>query len=148
MVFAEVMNHTSYSDIYLRQILTVTKTIALVGASSNAARPSHGVMRFLLARGFKVTPINPGLAGQELLGQKVYGKLSEIDHAVDLIDVFRNSDQVSGLVDEILALPHMPKTIWMQLGVVDHASAARAEAKGIQVVMNRCPAIEIPRLGI
>ena len=119
------------------------KTIALVGASQNPARASYSVMQFLLARGYKVLPVNPGLAGKDLLGQKVYAALADIPHAVDMVEVFRNSDAVGALVDEVLALLHKPKIIWMQLGVRDDAAAARAEAAGLTVVMNKCPAIEL-----
>jgi len=142
------MKHEHYENDFLRGILADTKTIALVGASHKPERPSYGVMRFLLSRGYDVIPVNPGLAGQELLGKKVVGTLAEIARPIDMVDVFRNSKEVPGLVDEVLALQNLPKVIWMQLGVSDDVSAARAEEKGIKVVMNRCPAIEIPRLGI
>jgi len=142
------MQHETYADDYLRGILTRTKTIALIGASANAARPSYGVMEFLLQRGFAVTPINPGLAGQDLQGQKVYATLADVPHAIDMVDVFRASDAVPGLVDEILALPHLPKVLWLQLNVFHAAAAAKAEAHGIHVVMHRCPVIEMHRLKI
>ncbi len=140
------MNHEAYSDSYVRGILSSTKTIALVGASANAARPSFGVMQFLLQRGFNVTPINPGLAGQDLQGQKVYASLQDVPHAIDMVDVFRASAAVPALVDEILQLRQLPKVLWMQLGVFAAEAAAKAEAKGIKVVMNRCPVIEMHRL--
>ena len=140
------MSHDHYADADLSRILLQTKTIALVGASLNPLRPSYGVMRFLLGRGYKVIPVNPGLAGQEIHGQLVYGNLAAISYSIDMVDVFRNSRAVPTLVDEILALQVRPKYIWMQLGVSDLPSAKRAEAAGIEVVMNRCPAIEIPRL--
>ena len=142
------MKHEHYENDFLRGILAETKTIALVGASHKPERPSYGVMRFLLSKGYDVIPVNPGLAGQELLGKKVVGTLAEIARPIDMVDVFRNSKEVPGLVDEVLALQNLPKVIWMQLGVSDDVSAARAEEKAIKVVMNRCPAIEIPRLGI
>ena len=103
-------------------------------------------MRFLLARGYRVIPVNPGLAGQEIHGQLVFENLAAIPQPIDLVDVFRNSRAVPALIDEILALQVLPKYVWMQLGVYDLAAAKRAEAAGIEVVMNRCPAIEIPRL--
>jgi uncharacterized protein len=140
------MNHNAYPDAYVRGILSSTKTIALVGASANPARPSYGVMQFLLKRGFNVTPINPGLSGQDLQGQKVYASLLDVPRAIDMVDVFRANDAVPALVDEILRLPTLPKVLWMQLGVFDAAAAARAEEKGISVVMNRCPVIEMHRL--
>lgn len=142
------MEHEAYSDEDLLRILTSTKVIAMVGASPKEARPSHRVMSFLLKRGYKVIPVNPGHEGQDIHEQRVFAKLSDIKEPIDMVDIFRNSAQVPALIDEVLALPHLPRYIWMQLGVVDAAAAARAEARGIEVIMNRCPAIEIPRLGI
>lgn len=142
------MNHEAYLDAYVRGILRSTETIALVGASANLARSSYGVMKFLLQRGFNVTPINPGLAGQDLQGQKVYASLRDLPHAIDMVDVFRANEFIPALVDEILQLPQLPKVLWMQLGVFDADAASRAEAKGIKVVMNRCPVIEMHRLGM
>ncbi|SMD08516.1 CoA-binding protein [Rhizobium sp. RU36D] len=140
------MNHDRYDDSYLADILRDVKTIALLGASPNAARPSHGVMRFLLSSGYRVFPVNPGQAGKELLGQLVYARLSDIPETVDMVDVFRASEYLQEVVDEAIALPVRPKVIWAQLSVRDDAAAAKAEASGIKVVMNRCPAIEYPRL--
>ena len=140
------MNHDYYSDAYISGILADCKSIALVGASPNAARPSFGVMRFLLGKGYEVTPINPGQAGKEILRQKVSATLAELPGPADMIDVFRASEAIPALTDEILALPWRPKAVWMQLAIRDDAAAARLEAAGIKVVMNRCPAIEIPRL--
>ena len=140
------MNHDSYSDAYIRSILKTTKTIALVGASANEARTSFIVLKYLLGRGYSVLPINPGLAGKEILGQTVYGRLADLPAPVDMVDIFRNSEAAGRVVDEVLALPWLPKTIWMQLSVRNDEAAARAEAKGVQVVMNRCPKIEWGRL--
>ncbi|WP_075288672.1 CoA-binding protein [Pararhizobium arenae] len=140
------MSHDSYPDYFLREILTDTKTIALVGASPNAERPSYRVMAFLLRKGYTVYPVNPGQAGKEIQGQKVYAKLADVPLPVDMIDVFRAADQLPALIDEVLALPDLPKVIWGQLSVRDDFAAAKAEAKGIKVVMDRCPAIEYPRL--
>ncbi|MER2535848.1 MAG: CoA-binding protein [Rhizobiaceae bacterium] len=140
------MKHDSYDDSYLAGILNETKTIALVGASPNPARPSYGVMRFLLSRGYRVVPVNPGQEGKEIHGQTVYGTLADIPEPVDMVDVFRASDAVPGVVDEALALDPRPKIIWTQLGVRHADAAARAEAAGLRVVMDRCPAIEMPRL--
>ncbi len=140
------MNHDRYEDTYLADILRSVKTIALVGASPNAARPSYGVMRFLLSHGYHVIPVNPGQAGKEILGQAVYGRLADISVPVDMVDVFRAPEYLSSVIDEAAALQPRPKVVWSQLGVRDDAAAARAEAAGIQVVMNRCPAIEYPRL--
>ncbi|GJD29477.1 putative protein YccU [Methylobacterium adhaesivum] len=137
------MAHDSYDPALIRRILTETKSIALVGASANPARPSHHVMEFLLARGFRVTPVNPGLSGQTLLGQRVVARLADLPEPVDMVEIFRQSDAAGGVVDEALALAQPPRFIWMQIGVRDEASAARAEAKGVVVVMDRCPKIEI-----
>ena len=140
------MNHDRYSDDYIRGILTTTRTIALVGASNNTARTSYIVLKYLLARGFDVYPVNPGLAGQEILGRTVYGALADIPVAIDMVDIFRNSEAAAGVVDEALALPTLPKTVWMQLSVRNDEAAARAEAAGVKAVMNRCPKIEWGRL--
>ncbi|MFO1118392.1 MAG: CoA-binding protein [Beijerinckiaceae bacterium] len=140
------MNHDSYPDAYIRAILTKTKTVALVGASNNQARTSWIVLKYLLGRGFEVFPVNPGLVGQEILGRKVHAKLSDVPQPFDMVDIFRNSEAAGAVVDEALALAAPPKTIWMQLSVRNDAAAARAEAKGVQVVMNRCPKIEWGRL--
>lgn len=140
------MTRDHYPDATIREILTTTKSIALVGASSNPARPSWIVMKYLLGRGFAVIPINPGQAGGEILGQRVYASLGDLDRPVDMVEIFRNSAAAGPIVDEALALEPKPKTIWMQLSVRDDEAAARAEAAGVQVVMNRCPKIEYGRL--
>ncbi|MBX3539517.1 MAG: CoA-binding protein [Chelatococcus sp.] len=140
------MSHDNYSDDLIRRILNETRTIALIGASNNPARPSHGVMAYLIDAGYALYPVNPGLAGQLLLGREVYASLGEVPVPIDMVDVFRNSEAAGAVVDEALALPNLPKVIWMQLGVRNDAAAARAEAKGVTVIMNRCPAIERPRL--
>lgn len=142
------MPHDSYSDEYIRQILTDTKVIALTGASPNPDRPSHRVMNFLLSRGYRVIPVNPGQAGKTILGQTVYATLADIPEPVDMVEVFRASDALPSVVDEAKALSPMPRVIWSQLGVRHDEAAAEAEAAGMKVVMNHCPAIEIPRLGI
>ncbi|MBW9087914.1 CoA-binding protein [Rhizobium wenxiniae] len=140
------MNHDRYEDDYIAGILKETRTIALLGASPKPDRPSHGVMRFLLDRGYTVYPVNPGQAGKEILGQKTYATLADVPEQVDLIDVFRAPEYLDGVVEEALSLETQPAAIWAQLGVRDDAAAAKAEAAGIKVVMNRCPAIEYPRL--
>jgi uncharacterized protein len=140
------MNHDSYDDSYISGILDSVKTIAMVGASANDVRPSFFVMKYLLNKGFAVIPVNPGQAGSQILGQDVYAKLADIPVAIDIVDVFRNSNAIPGIVDEVLALDPLPKVIWMQLGVRHDEAAARAEAAGLQVVMNRCPKIEYGRL--
>lgn len=136
------------SDDEIRSILTGTRTIALVGASQNPDRASYGVLGFLLRRGYRVFPINPGLAGKTIHGATVYATLADLPEPVDMVDVFRNSEAAGATIDEALALDPKPKTIWLQLGVVNAAGAERGEAAGVSVVMDRCPAIEIPRLGL
>jgi uncharacterized protein len=140
------MNHDSYDDNYIRGILNTVKTIAMVGVSANTSRPSYFAFKYLLERGYRMIPVNPGLAGQELLGQKVYGKLADIPEPVDMVDIFRASQYAPGIVQEALAPKPRPQVIWMQLGVRNDAAAALAEANGIKVVMNRCPKIEYGRL--
>lgn len=138
------------TDAQIREILQNTRVIALVGASMNPARPSYGVMRFLLDKGYRVIPVNPGHAGETLHGQTVYATLKDIpkDTAVDMVDVFRASDAVLPIVEQALAdLPAL-RTIWLQLGVQSAAGADLAQAHGVTMVQNRCPAIEYPRLGL
>jgi len=140
------MNHDHYDEAYIAEILRSVKTIALLGASQNAARPSFGVMQFLIGKGYQVFPVNPGQAGKEILGRMTYKTLADVPVPIDLIDVFRAPEFLDGIVAEALALSPLPNVIWAQLGVRDDAAAAKAEAGGIRVVMNRCPAIEYPRL--
>ena len=140
------MNHDRYENGYITDILKETKTVALLGASPNPDRPSNGVMRFLLSKGDQVFPVNPGQAGKEIHGQKVYASLSDVPEPVDMVDVFRAAEYLDGVVEEAMALPQKPRVIWGQLSVRDDKAAAKAEAAGIKVVMNRCPAIEYPRL--
>ena len=137
--------HDSYPDDLIRSVLREVKTIALVGASNNSARPSWIVMKYLKERGFTLIPINPGLAGGEILGLPVYGSLSDIPGPIDMVDIFRNSEAAGAVVDEALALDPLPKVIWMQLSVRNDEAAARAEAQGVRVIMNRCPKIEFGR---
>ena len=140
------MTHDSYPDEHIRSILKGTKTIAMVGASANEVRPSYFVLKYLLGRGYRMFPVNPGLAGTEILGAKVYGSLAEIPEPIDMVEIFRNSEAADGIVDEALALNPLHKVIWMQLTVRNDAAAARAEARGVQVIMNRCPKIEYGRI--
>ena len=140
------MHHDAYPDYYLADILRETKTIALVGASPKPERPSYRVMAFLLRKGYRVIPVNPGHAGGAILDQPVVARLADIGEAIDMVDVFRAASALPALVDEILSLPALPKVIWGQLSVRDDAAAAKAEAAGIKVVMDRCPASEYPRL--
>src|SRR3954469_8825635 len=140
------MDHDRYSDSHVRDILKSVKTVALVGASNNPARPSWIVTKYLSERGYDVIPINPGLAGKEILGLKVYGSLAEWPRPIDRVEVFRNSEAAGPITDQALALEPLPKVIWMQLSVRNDAAAARAEAAGVEVVMNRCPKIEYGRI--
>ena len=135
-----------YPDAYIRDILKTTKTLALVGASANPARPSFIVLKYLSERGYKVIPVNPGLAGQKILGREVVANLRDIREPLDMVEIFRNSQAAGPIVDEALTLVPQPKVIWMQLSVRNDEAAARAEAAGIRVVMNRCPKIEFGRL--
>jgi predicted CoA-binding protein len=130
------VDHETYSDAYLRDILTSVRTIAVVGASPRHERPSHGVMAYLQRRGYRTIPVNPNAVGTTINGETVYARLADVPEPIDMVDVFRRSEMAGG------------KVIWMQLGVSDDDAAARAEAQGLKVVMNRCPAIEIPRLGM
>ena len=142
------MTHDSYSDDYIADILGTAHVFAFVGASANTSRPSYFAMKYLLGKGYGVIPINPGLAGQELLGQKVYGSLAEVPGPVDVVDIFRSSDAALGIVRQAIALKEKLglTTIWMQLGVRSDEAAAEAEAAGLKVVMNRCAKIEYGRL--
>jgi predicted CoA-binding protein len=142
------MDHDSYPDSYIAGILEQAKSFALVGASANAVRPSYFVLKYLLAKGYRVFPINPGLAGSEILGQKVFASVAALEEPVDVVDVFRNSEAALGIVQEALAQKDRLgiKVIWMQLGVRNDEAARLAEEAGLRVVMNRCPKIEYGRL--
>jgi predicted CoA-binding protein len=138
------MNHDSYPDSYIRGILNANKVFALVGASPNQVRPSFFVQKYLLAKGYRVIPINPGHAGKEILGQTVYASLRDIPEPVDVVDIFRNSTVALEIAREAIAIG--AKVLWMQLGVRNDEAATLAEEAGLQVVMNRCPKIEYGRL--
>ena len=140
------MGHEAYKDAAIRAILDGVKTIAIVGASANQARPSFAVLRYLIQHGYRVFPINPGLAGQAILETPVFGALADVPEPIDMVDIFRSSEAAGGVVDEALALDPKPKVIWMQLTVRNDSAAARAEAEGLTVIMNRCPKIEFGRL--
>jgi predicted CoA-binding protein len=140
------MNHEAYSDPYLRDILTTVRTIAVVGASPRRGRPSHGVMAYLQRQGYRTIPVNPNAAGTTIHGETCYARLSDVPEPIDMVDIFRRSEAAGAVVDDAIAAG--AKVVWMQLGVRDDAAAARAEARGLKVVMDRCPAIEIPRLGM
>ncbi|MEJ6747023.1 MAG: CoA-binding protein [Yoonia sp.] len=133
-------------DIYLRTILRRTKTVALVGISANPVRPSYFVARYLTLKGMRVIGVNPGLAGQSLFGETVYADLTSIPDEVDMVDIFRRSEAVGPIVDEALARWPQLQTVWMQIGVTNQAAADAAEARGVDVVQNRCPKIEYQRL--
>jgi len=138
------MNHDAYSNHYIREILDEVKTVALVGASTNWNRPSYFVMKYLQAKGYRAIPVNPGVAGQEILGETVYASLKDIPEPVDMVDVFRNSEAAGPITDEAIDIG--AKVVWMQLTVRNDAAAERAEAAGLRVVMDRCPKIEFARL--
>ncbi|MER9264296.1 CoA-binding protein [Mesorhizobium sp. M0410] len=140
------MNHDAYDNAYITGILNSVKTIAMVGASANDVRPSYFVLKYLLGKGFSVFPINPGQAGKEILGRMTYARLADVPEPIDMVDVFRGSVAVPGIVEEVLRLDPLPNVIWMQLGVRNDEAAARAEAAGVKVVMNRCPKIEYGKL--
>jgi uncharacterized protein len=140
------MNHDAYNDSYIRGILNTVKTIAMVGASAKDNRPSYFAFKYLAERGYNMIPINPGLAGKELLGRKIYGRLSEVPEPIDMVDLFRAANYALPIVQEALALSPRPRVIWMQLGVRNDEAAALAEENGMKVVMNRCPKIEYGRL--
>ncbi|MGE0062564.1 MAG: CoA-binding protein [Xanthobacteraceae bacterium] len=140
------MNHDHYPDSYIRGILNTVKTVAMVGFSPNTSRPSYFVFKYLFERGYRVIPINPGHAGKEINGQTVYATLADVPEPIDMIDIFRGSQHALPIVEEALALDPRPQVIWMQLTVRNDEAAARAEAAGLKVVMNRCPKIEYGRL--
>lgn len=138
------MDHDSYPDAYIRDILVRHRVIALVGASPKAQRPSYFVMKYLMAKDFEVIPVNPGQAGKTILGQPVSGTLVDIGRPVEIVDIFRNSKAALPVTEEAIRVG--AKVVWMQLGVRNDEAAALAEQAGLKVVMNRCPKIEYGRL--
>jgi predicted CoA-binding protein len=138
------MNHDSYSDTYIREVLHTSRSIAIVGASANTVRPSYFVLKYLIEKAYDVIPVNPGMAGKDLLGSKVYGALKDIPSPVDIVDIFRNSEAALEITKEAIEIG--AKVVWMQLGVRNDEAAALAEDAGLKVVMNRCPKIEYARL--
>jgi len=140
------MNHDSYSDGYIRGILNTVKTIAMVGASEKENRPSYFAFKYLLERGYSMIPINPGHAGDALLGRRIYARLADVPESIDMVDIFRASRYTVPIIEEALALSPRPHAVWMQLGIRSDEAAALAETNGLKVVMNRCPKIEYGRL--
>jgi predicted CoA-binding protein len=140
------MNHDAYPDSYIRGILNTVKTIAMVGISPKENRPSYFAFKYLLERGYRMIPVNPGQEGKEILGQKVYAKLADIPEPVDMVDIFRASQHALPVVEEALRLTPKPQVIWMQLGIRNDEAAKLAEDAGLKVVMDRCPKIEYGRL--
>jgi predicted CoA-binding protein len=140
------MEHDQYPDAYIRGILNTVKSIAMVGVSANSSRPSYFAFKYLLERGYRMIPVNPGLAGRDLLGQTAYGGLADVPEPVDMVDIFRAAAYALPIVQEAIALVPRPQVVWMQLGVRSAAAAELAEKNGMKVVMNRCPKIEYGRL--
>jgi predicted CoA-binding protein len=138
------MDHDTYPDDYLRGILKGVRTIAMVGASEHWNRPSFFAMKYLQGKGYRVIPVNPQAKGEEILGEKVRRGLDDVPEKIDMVDIFRRADAVPGIVDQAIAKG--AKVVWMQLGVRHDEAAAKAEAAGLRVVMNRCPKIEYSRL--
>ena len=146
MLTGAPVDHDHYDDAYIRGILDEVKTIAVVGASPNTVRPSYFVVKYLIDKGYAVFPINPGKAGETILGRPVHASIHDVPEPLDMIDIFRNSEAAGGILDDALTLDPLPKVIWMQLTVRNDDAARRAEAVGVKVVMNRCPKIEYGRL--
>ena len=142
------MSELHYDDMMMQRVLKDTRTIAIAGASPNWVRPSNFAMKYLLGKGYKVHPINPGHAGKEIWDQTVYASLADVPGPIDMLDIFRNSAAAGDLVDEAISLKDEKqiKIVWLQLGVINHEAAARAEAAGLIVIMDRCPKIEYGRL--
>ena len=142
------MSELVYDDGLIQRVLKDTRTIAMAGASPNRVRPSNFAMKYLLGKGFQVHPINPGHAGKDICDQLTYASLADVPAPIDMLDVFRNSEAARGLINEAIALKDEKqiKVVWLQLGVINHEAAARAEAAGLTVIMDRCPKIEYGRL--
>ena len=148
MKHVKQIKHVGYTDAYIAGILGGAKTIAMVGASATSNRPSYFAMKYLLGKGFRVIPVNPGLAGKQILGERVYASLAEVPGPIDIVDIFRSSAAALEIAREAIRLKDKLaiKVVWMQLGVRNDQAAAEAEAAGLAVVMNRCPKIEYGRL--
>lgn len=140
------MNHDHYDDAWIAGLLRGVKRVAVIGASANNVRPSYFVVKYLIAKGYEVFPINPGRAGGEILGRPAYASLADVPQPVDMVDVFRRAEALPGIVHEIMTLETLPKVVWLQLGIRDDAIAAALEMAGMAVVQDRCPKIEYARL--
>ena len=140
------IDHDRYDDVWIADVLRRVKRVAVIGASANPVRPSYFVVKYLIAKGYEVHPINPGAAGGEILGRPAYASLAEVPGPVDMVDVFRRADALPGIVGEIMALDELPEVVWLQLGIRDDAVARALEMAGIKVVQDRCPKIEYARL--
>ncbi len=140
------MDHSQYSQYYIRDILNAVHTIAIVGASANPFRPSYMAMMYMQQKGYRAIPINPGLAGKEIRGERVFGSISDVDVPIDMVDIFRNAEAAGQITDEALELTPLPQVIWMQLSVTNPEAARKAEDAGLKVVMNRCPKMEYGKL--
>jgi len=142
------MDELIYDDAQMRRLLREVRTIAMVGASPNWVRPSNFAMKYLQGKGYRVIPLNPGQAGKKILGEVCYASVAEIPETVDMVDIFRNSEAAGAIVDDVLpiASEKQIKVVWMQLGIRNDSAAARAEAAGLTVIMDRCPKIEYGRL--
>lgn len=140
------MDHSNYSESYIRGILNTVKTIALVGASANEIRPSYLAHMYMKEKGYRIFPVNPRLAGEVILGDKVYASLADVEEPIDMVDIFRASEAAGEVTDEALRLKPLPKVIWMQLTVINEEAAKKAEAAGLKVVMDRCPKMEYGKL--
>lgn len=140
------MNHDHYEDKYIQGILEGVKTIAIIGASIKPSRASFTVTQYMISKGYEVFPVNPGYAGRKIAGRLCYATMKDIPKPIDMVDIFRNSEAVYGVVEEALDLIPLPKVIWLQLDIINQNAAELAEAKGLQVVMDRCPKTEHNRL--
>ena len=140
------VNHDRYDDAWIASILRGVKSVAVIGASANPVRPSYFVVKYLIAKGYEVHPINPSQAGGEILGRPVHASLADVPGPIDMVDVFRRADALPGIVSEIMALDELPKVVWLQLGIRDDAVAGALEMAGMTVVQDRCPKIEYARL--
>lgn len=146
MATVNYVDHEHYSDDHMHNVLTSVKSIAIVGASANEVRPSFFVAKYLASKGYELFPINPGRAGSSIAGAQTYASLADLPGPVDMVDIFRRADAVPSVVDDILALPSLPKVVWMQLAIRHDVSARKLEEKGITVIQDRCPKIEYARL--